>query len=189
MSNRGSSSHDEGVMLVGEIAGKLEDAGRPVGEDVKPLEAAVVQRCPIGFARKRQDGVKLEAELKRDIRRDLVGAVGKRRDEQQARRRLGEVAAFARVQVERARLQLLQRGADPLDDRLDRFFLQRLDPVAGDADTKDERKARRVDALRSRFDLQSKLARFAVQLFFQALPMTTPRITRITAAAMAIAAD
>src|SRR3954452_10210660 len=102
-------------MLVREIARKLEHAGRLIGKYVEPLEAAVVQRGPIGSPGKRQDRVKLETEIEGDVRRDLVGAVREGRDEQQTRRQIGEDVALTATQLSGARLELDERRADPLD--------------------------------------------------------------------------
>lgn len=170
MRDRPAPRHDEGFQLVVQLPGQLQHAGRALDQFVEALESGIVQRRPVCRLVEGEDDLKLEAEVERDFRRNLVRPVGKRRYEQQPRRRLGKESTLARAKLKRPRLQLLQRGSDPLDDRLDRLFLQRLDPVTGNADAKDERKPRRIGALRRSLDLVVKLARLSVQSLISPRP-------------------
>ena len=56
-----------------------------------------VRAIPVAI--ERQDRVKLEAEVQRDLGGDLVGPVCERRDEEQPRRRVGKESQFARQHV------------------------------------------------------------------------------------------
>lgn len=193
MGDRPAAGHDECVVLVLEIAGELEHAACALQQHVEAREARVVEGGAIVFAGKRENRLKLVTELERDVGGDLVGAVGERRHEQEARRAVGEIDSLALEQGCRARLEFDQGGAEPLDDRLFRFVGQGLDPVAGDPDRQSERKPRRMRVRRG-LAVQAKVRCFAVQRagplcdqpnFLPTKPPTAPAMSAITTAPMA----
>ena len=95
MSDRRPAGHDIGVEPAGRIAGQFEQAAGALDQRIEPLARAVVGEArAIGGALKRKDRLQFPAELQRDLRGNLIGAVGDWRNEAQAWRRIRKAVAL-----------------------------------------------------------------------------------------------
>ncbi len=141
----GPARHHVSVDLRMLLAGKLERDRRPADQRVEALAGAVAGEAgAIMVAGEREDRLQLPAELERHFSRDLVGAVGDRRDEAQHRPVGGEAGPLAAGEVDSGVRDQLQDVADPRSQQVDLVLRKGLGAVAGHPDAEDERQARRA---------------------------------------------
>ena len=126
------------------VARQLEHTGRPFDQRVKPFSGPLVRETfAIGAPFERQNDLELPAEIERDFRGDLVGAVGNRRDESQFGLGRGKAIAFGGEQSPTGFRDAFEHVANALAK--DRYAVggEDLGAMPGDADSEDEWDGRR----------------------------------------------
>src|SRR6476469_10138257 len=110
-----AAGHHISVEAMSWVAGQFEQAIGAADQRVEPLARSTVgEGRAIGRALERQDRLQVPAQLQRDFRSNLVGAVGDRRDEPKLRRERGETIALGLEQGPARFLDPLQHVANAL---------------------------------------------------------------------------